>query len=448
MSYFSVHNHTDYSNIRLLDSINTPKSLIDTAIKHGLSGIAITDHECISGHIEFIEAYNKIKDKNPKFTIALGNETYIIDQKEDRDYFRHLILLAKDEIGYQQMRELTSLAWLNRKSYRGLERVYLHKEQLKEVISKNPGHIIATSACIGGVFGDKILSLQQEGDISHLKQVLVDEILWYKDVFKDDLYLEIQPSNQADQLFVNLIIKNVSKAVDLPVIFSTDSHYGTKEEKILHSAFLHSQEGDRETEDFYSTTYVMKYQEVQEYLLQSFTAEEIEQMRKNTLCIKNKIQEFNIFKPQQVPHVSVKSLTHPGNTGYEFIDKLMDCEYEEDRYLMRFCVQELNRKGKNSSEYMERLNIEAEQIDLISHKLEQRLSSYFNLVQKMVDIGWATGSFIGPSRGSALGFLVNYAMGITQIDPVKFGLSQWWRFAHESRPELADESTSPKLAIA
>ena len=91
--YFSIHNHTDFSNIRLLDSINTPKSLIDIALKNELMGIAISDHECISGHVEFIEAYNKIKDKYPNFKIALGNETYILDEKEDRNYFRHLVLL-------------------------------------------------------------------------------------------------------------------------------------------------------------------------------------------------------------------------------------------------------------------------------------------------------------------------------------------------------------------
>lgn len=448
MSYFSGHNHTDFSNTRLLDAINTPKSLIDIAIKNDLAGIAISDHECISGHVEFIEAYNKIKDKYPHFKIALGNETYILDEKEERNYFRHLVLLAKDEVGYQQLRELTSLAWLNHENYRGLERVYLRKEQLQEQIKRNPGHIIATSACIGGVFGDKILSLQQEGDISSLKQQLVNEILWYKDLFGQDLYLEVQPSNQNDQLFVNMILRNVSSSVKVPLIFSTDSHYGTKEEKILHSAFLHSQEGDRETEDFYSTTYIMPYEEIKEYLSQTFSIEEIEEMRLNTLKIMNKIEEINIFRPQQVPHVNVINLPHPGKTGYKHIDYLLDCEYEEDRYLMRYCVNELKKKDKFDEKYANRLNIEAEQIKLISEKLGQRLSSYFNLVQKMVTIGWATGSFIGPSRGSALGFLVNYAMGITQIDPVKFGLSQWWRFAHESRPELADEPTSPKLAIA
>lgn len=437
-SWFSIHNHTDFSNLRLLDSINTPKSLIMTALTKGLAGICITDHECLSGHVEFIEAYNKIKEENPNFKIGLGNETYIIECKEDRNYFRHLVLVAKDMVGYQQLRELSSLAWLNHEKYRGLERVYLKKEQLFAKINENPGHIIASSACIGGVFGDKILSLQQEGDISALKQDLINEINEYKDVFKDDFYLEVQPSHQSDQLFVNMIIKNVSNAVQVPIIFTTDSHYGTLEEKILHSSFLNSQEGDRETEDFYSTTYIMSYQEIKAYLKSTFTDQEIERMRINSLKIMDKIGEIDIFKPQQVPHVDVKDLTHPGITGYQHIDNMMDCEYREDRYLIRYCVSELKLKGKYNEEYLERLNIEAEQIDLISQKLGQRLSSYFNLVQKMVVIGWETGSFIGPSRGSALGFLVNYAMGITQIDPVKFGLSQWWRFAHESRPELAD----------
>lgn len=438
MSYFSGHNHTDFSNMRLLDSINTPKSLIENALKKGLKGTAITDHECLSGHVEFIEAYNKIKDKHPDFKIGLGNETYIIDYKEDRNYFRHLVLLAKDDIGYQQLRELSSSAWLNHENYRGLERVYLTKEQLFEKIQENPGHVIASTACIGGVLGDKILALNTEGDITELKAILREEVLEYHSVFGDDFYLEVQPSNQLDQLFVNMILKNVSMATKIPLIFTTDSHYGTLEEKNLHSYFLHSQEGDRETEDFYSTTYVMSYEEVKSYLLQTFTWQEIEKMRKNTLEIMNKIQEINIFKPQQVPHVPVRDIFHPGNTGYEHIDRLMDCDYVEDKYLIRYCVSELKLKGKYNEEYLTRLNIEAEQIDLISQKLGQRLSSYFNLVQKMVDIGWETGSFIGPSRGSALGFLVNYAMGITQIDPIQHNLSQWWRFAHESRPELAD----------
>jgi DNA polymerase-3 subunit alpha len=232
------------------------------------------------------------------------------------------------------------------------------------------------------------------------------------------------------------MLKNVAQATKTPLIFATDSHYGTKEEKEIHKAFLQSQNIDRETDEFYSTTYVMTFDEVKEYLLQTFGKDEIEQMRLNTLEIMEKIEDYNILKPQQVPFIEVPELEKQEDTGYEFIDLLMNNEFKEDRYLMRYCVNTLKKKDLYNKEYLERLNIEAEQIHLVSVNLGQRLSSYFNLVQKMVQIGWEAGSFIGPSRGSAAGYLISFASDITQIDPIKFDLHEWWRFIHESRPEL------------
>lgn len=81
-AYFGTHNHTYYSNIRLLDSTNRPKDLIDKAIELGMSGIAITDHECLSAHMEVNQYAKKIKETNPDFKIALGNEIYLVDKRE------------------------------------------------------------------------------------------------------------------------------------------------------------------------------------------------------------------------------------------------------------------------------------------------------------------------------------------------------------------------------
>lgn len=81
-AYFGTHNHTYYSNIRLLDSTNRPKDLIDKAIELGMSGIAITDHECLSAHMEVNQYAKKIKETNPDFKIALGNEIYLVDERE------------------------------------------------------------------------------------------------------------------------------------------------------------------------------------------------------------------------------------------------------------------------------------------------------------------------------------------------------------------------------
>ena len=105
-TYFGLHNHTMYSNIRLLDCINRPKDLIDKAIELGLSGIAITDHECLSGHMEVNQYAQKIKETNPDFTIALGNEIYLVDRRENGIKYYHFILIAKDAIGHKALREL------------------------------------------------------------------------------------------------------------------------------------------------------------------------------------------------------------------------------------------------------------------------------------------------------------------------------------------------------
>ena len=108
-TYFNIHNHTMYSNIRLLDCINRPTDLIDKAIELGLSGIAITDHECLSAHMEVNQYAKKIKEKHPDFIIALGNEVYLVDKREPGIKYNHFILTAKDEMGHKALRELSSI---------------------------------------------------------------------------------------------------------------------------------------------------------------------------------------------------------------------------------------------------------------------------------------------------------------------------------------------------
>ena len=93
--YFGVHNHTEYSNIRLLDCINHPKDLINKAIELGLSGIAITDHECLSAHMEVNKMAKELQKTNPDFTIALGNEIYLVDDLENIPKYYHTIHLNK-----------------------------------------------------------------------------------------------------------------------------------------------------------------------------------------------------------------------------------------------------------------------------------------------------------------------------------------------------------------
>ena len=186
---FEVHSHTHYSNIRLLDSINKPKELIQRAIDLGLKGIAITDHECISASVILIKIQQEIKEEHPDFKIALGNEIYLTDTREPSQKYYHFILIAKDAEGFKQIRQLSSLAWLQSFHDRGMERVPTLKSELQDIISKNPGHLIATSACLGGELStatkDMIIA-RSVGDSNGeaLAYLQIDKFIWRRFLYR------------------------------------------------------------------------------------------------------------------------------------------------------------------------------------------------------------------------------------------------------------------------
>ena len=161
MLVFDNHTHTHYSNIRLLDCINQPKDLISRAIEIGLQGIAITDHECLSGSIEINKLAQEVNKEYPDFKIALGNEIYLTDTRDKGQKYYHFILLAKDKIGHKALRELSSQVWFNSYVDRRMERVPTLKSEFQEIVQKYKGHLIATSACIGGELGSTILNLEE-----------------------------------------------------------------------------------------------------------------------------------------------------------------------------------------------------------------------------------------------------------------------------------------------
>ena len=442
--YFSLHNHSDLSNIRLKDSIIKVEDAINRALKLGLKGIAFTEHECLSSHIA-VENYTKKLVENGEmptdFKVVLGNEIYLTPNLDSKGEYYHFILLAKDEKGHEMIRQLSSKAWENSYNYKNMDRVPTQMDSFFEFIAKNKGHIISTTACLGSYLGKKILKwkeIQENGeDELPIKMEIHKFILSCKEVFEDDFYFEVQPNDDEEQVFYNETLKKFSALYNVPLVFATDSHYLKFEDRVFHEAFLNSQEGDREVSKFYKTTYIMDYDEIKSYLSITFTDEEIEQMRLNTISIADKCKMYSLYKPQQVPkcHFDLSSVKWYFNTGYSHIDRLLNIEYKEDNYWIRYCLQSLEEKGLWTDEYLSRLNIEAEQIHLVSEGMGQRLSSYFILVQRMIQLAWKH-SFVGVGRGSAVGWLSNYLMDLTGVDPVKHGLDTWWRFLSTERLEL------------
>ena len=216
MQRFDTHTHTHYSNLRLVDSINRPEKLIERAVNIGLAGLAITDHEALCGHIEINKIAKKMRESNPDFKIALGNEIYLVQERGNGQVYYHFILIAKDAVGHKQLRKLSSIAWMNSYYDRGMERVPTLKEDLKRIVEENPGHLIATTACIGGELGKSILELEKSRQIGDkdkemaMKQNIIDFVFWCKNLFGDDFYFEVAPAASKEQIIVNKKIAELS----------------------------------------------------------------------------------------------------------------------------------------------------------------------------------------------------------------------------------------------
>ena len=454
-NYFGVHNHTDRSNIRLLDCINRPKALIDKAIELGLSGIAITDHECLSAHMEVNQYAQKIKEKHPDFIIALGNEVYLVDKRENGIKYYHFILTAKDAIGHKALRELSSIAWYNSYVDRGMERVPITKEELSKIMSKYKGHVVASTACMGGELSTAAYNMvcaETANDMASAKvfyDQICDFITFCRDIFGDDFYIECAPSTAEDQCATNRKLYRIAMAYDIPIIVGTDSHYLTKADRFVHKSYLNSKGGEREVDSFYEFAHLMSYNEVYDLLKDCFGDGTIaEQILNNSHQLRLKYQEYSLERKQMIPKIDLpdypplnveSDFTGRYNPEWNFpiIDSLLNSDEIQERYWINECLKGLREKGLFKTEYLARIETEADVIKDIGEKLDDCLFAYFNTFKHYIDLFWECGSIVGPGRGSATGFLSNYLLGITQLDPVRWGLP-YWRFLNKERAELPD----------
>ena len=448
-TYFNIHNHTMYSNIRLLDCINRPKDLIDKAIELGLSGIAITDHECLSAHMEVNQYAKEIKKKNPNFVIVLGNEVYLVDKRENGIKYYHFILAAKDAFGHKALRELSSIAWYNSYVDRGMERVPITKEELKKIMSKYKGHVVASTACMGGELSTAAYNMacaENVGDMNSAKvfyDQICDFITYCKDVFGDDFYIECAPSTAEDQCVTNRKLYRIAMAYDIPIIVGTDSHYLTKADRFVHKSYLNSKGGEREVDSFYEFAHLMTYDEVYELLEKCFGDGMIAtQILHNSDKLKEKFSKYSLERKQMIPKIELPDYPASNErwrfSSHPLLNELLTSDNIQERYWINECLKSLEEKGLLLyDEYLTRLETEADVIKDIGEKLDDCLFAYFNTFKHYIDLFWECGSIVGPGRGSATGFLSNYLLGITQLDPVRWGLP-YWRFLNKERAELPD----------
>ena len=443
---FEVHSHTMYSNLRLLDCINRPEKLIDRAINIGLSGIAITDHECLSSSIKVNKLAKEMQEKNPNFKIALGNEIYLTDKRENGIKYWHFILIAKDAQGHRQLRELSSLAWLNSYWDRGMERVPTLKADLENIVNKNPGHLIATSACIGGELSGNVLIMENArriGDIDtaeKTKNNIINFVLWCKKIFKDDFYIECAPSASKDQIIVNKKLAELAPQFKCKMVIGSDAHYLTKEDRYVHEAYLNSKGGERETAQFYEYAYLQDEDDIIKNLTPSIV-DSYEQMCNNSMEIYDKIEFYDLTHPQVIPSVEVKDYPKTSmlssSEKYPILNSMFSSDDKYERYWVNECFNKLKEIDKFNDEYCSRLEEEADIKRTIGEKLGTNMFSYPITLQHYIDMFWECGSTVGAGRGSSCSGLNHYLLGVTQLDPIKWNLP-FWRYLNKERVELGD----------
>lgn len=447
-----THAHTEFSQLRMLDCIIKVPQLIKQAADLGLAGIAITDHESVSGHVKFIQTIKEMKSSGElpeDFKRILGNEIYLIDKlnvsedgKKSCDTpFYHYILLAKDETGHRQLRELSSLAWDNSFYTGRMERVPTLKSDLERIVKLNPGHLISTTACLGGELGESLLTGKN----------YLDFLKWNQQLFGEDFYLEMQPGVSQEQIRLNQEIIKLKYQLGIKATIACDVHYLKQEDREIHAAYLNSRsDEERELGDFYESTWMMTNEQIHERMDKQIGYDEVENALQCSLEIGNKVEEYDLYCPTIVPSADIPKFELSDFFSdyydrYEYINKFAHSENIYDRYLLKLIEDGYYEKIPYTTfnkqqffETLDRIEIELKEMWLVTEKLGTSISSYYISTRELIEIMWNEGdSLVGVARGSVTGMFTMYLIGIIQMNPLQWGLPHWRHISHE-KVELSD----------
>lgn len=396
-NFVHLHIHSEFS---LLDGANRIKDLPVRAKELGMDSIAITDHGVMYGVIDFYKACKKEGVKP-----IIGCEVYVAPrsrmQKEpgiDNHYY-HLILLAKNNEGYKNLSKLVSL---------GFVEGYYYKPRIdREILEKYHEGLICLSACLAGEVNQALLNGQTEK---------AEEIaLWHKSIFGEDYYIEIQNNGIREQVLANQKLIQLARKLNIPIVATNDAHYLKREDAYNHEVLLCIQTGKRmsdedrmrfDTEELY----VKSPEEMSEYFKAFPDAIE------NTVKIAEKCNVEFEFGHTILPNYDVPP-EYP--THYDYLKKLCD-----DGLIKRYGT-ELSEEVKKRAEY---------ELSIIK---KMGYVDYYLIVWDFIHYAKTHGIPVGPGRGSGAGSILAYAIEITDIDPIKYGLL-FERFLNPERISMPD----------
>lgn len=431
MSFTHLHLHTSYS---LLDGAGRIKEMVKRAKELGQSSLAITDHGVMYGAIEFFTACitNGIKP-------IIGSEIYVVsgsrlERKPDEERY-HLILLAENEIGYKNLIKIVST---------GFTEGYYYKPRVDyEILSKYHEGIICLTACLAGEIPTEL----KRNNYNEAK--LKAEKL--KNIFgANNFFVEIQNHGIKEEIMIQPDLIRLAKDINVPLVATNDVHYTLKEDSFAHECLLCLQTGKKlidnnrmvyEKEKFYITS------ETEMNELFSFCKEAVQ----NTQIVADRCNvkiEFTktaysdliekidkLASKETLPNDAEKLKQMVGKCEYHVPTFKIPDGYTNESYLTKLVNDGINRKYEKADENIKnRVDYELKMI------IKMGFVDYFLIVWNYINFAKINDIPVGPGRGSAVGSIVSYALDITDVDPLKFGLF-FERFLNPERVSMPDIDT-------
>ncbi len=438
-NFTHLHLHTEYS---LLDGVGKIDDYLNRCKELGMTSMAVTDHGNMFCAIDF---YKKAIKNGIK--PILGIEAYIGDKGDSENVERtshHLILLAKNNIGYKNIMKISSYAYT--------EGFYYKPRVTKEFLKEHSEGVIALSACINGEISALILSMAEE-------EIIDRKILEYKEIFRDGFYIEIQGNGVKEQKELNLELIRYSKKHSLETVITNDTHYVNIGEHKLQDLLICIQTGSKvddinrmkiDTEELFLKSreqmlesclfskkdvesWALKYniELSSEFKNRFYSSENYEENLKRLVIDFN--QELNSYL-NTTNKIAESCSVNIAFGEFKFPKYIIPEEYKNiEEYLENIVLKGLEKRlhGEILEEYRVRADYELSVIKKMGY------AEYFVVVWDFIDYAKSQGIAIGPGRGSAAGSLVSYALGITDLDPLKYNLI-FERFLNPERVSMPD----------